>query len=93
MGDTSVILAGARTPIGRLLGGLGALSAAELGGIAINAARAQLAPDGVDGVVLGQVLPGRKAGQAPFRQAAHAGVCPSRCRPSASTRCACRASR
>ena len=38
MPDSSVIVAGARTPIGRLLGGLKGFSAAELGGFAIKGA-------------------------------------------------------
>ncbi len=72
----SVIVAGARTPIGRLLGGLQGLSGAELGGIAIKAAlqRAGVSSDQVDYVIMGQVLQAG-AGQIPARQAAdHAGV-------------------
>ena len=67
----SVIVAGARTPIGRLLGGLSELSAADLGGVAIKAAleRAGVAPDRVDYVIMGQVLQAG-AGQIPARQAA-----------------------
>ena len=67
----SVIVAGARTPIGRLLGGLKELSAADLGGVAIKAAleRAGVAPDGVDYVIMGQVLQAG-TGQIPARQAA-----------------------
>ncbi|MFF5245355.1 acetyl-CoA C-acetyltransferase [Streptosporangium sp. NPDC000095] len=67
----SVIVAGARTPIGRLLGSLSGLSAAELGGIAIKAAleRSGVAPDAVQYVIMGQVLQAG-AGQVPSRQAA-----------------------
>ncbi len=67
----SVIVAGARTPMGRLLGGLADLSAADLGGVAIKAAlaRAGVAPDQVQYVILGQVLQAG-AGQIPARQAA-----------------------
>ena len=67
----SVIVAGARTPIGRLLGGLKELSAADLGGVAITAAleRAGVAPDQVDYVIMGQVLQAG-TGQIPARQAA-----------------------
>ena len=70
MGST-VIVAGARTPIGRLLGGLKDLSAADLGGVAIKAAleRAGVAADQVDYVIMGQVLQAG-AGQIPARQAA-----------------------
>ncbi|MDH2429995.1 acetyl-CoA C-acetyltransferase [Sphaerisporangium sp. TRM90804] len=67
----SVIVAGARTPIGRLLGSLSSLSAVELGGIAIKAAleRAGVAPGQVQYVIMGQVLQAG-AGQIPSRQAA-----------------------
>ncbi|GLW24661.1 acetyl-CoA C-acetyltransferase [Microbispora triticiradicis] len=67
----SVIVAGARTPIGRLLGSLSGLSAVELGGIAIRAAleRAGVSPDQVQYVIMGQVLQAG-AGQIPSRQAA-----------------------
>ncbi|WP_405395763.1 acetyl-CoA C-acetyltransferase [Microbispora hainanensis] len=67
----SVIVAGARTPIGRLLGSLSDLSAVELGGIAIKAAleRAGVSPDKVQYVIMGQVLQAG-AGQIPSRQAA-----------------------
>jgi acetyl-CoA C-acetyltransferase len=68
---TSVIVAGARTPIGRLLGSLKDFSATDLGGIAIKAAleRAGVSPDQVDYVIMGQVLQAG-AGQMPARQAA-----------------------
>ncbi len=67
----SVIVAGARTPIGRLLGSLSGLTAAELGGIAIKAAleRSGVAPEAVQYVIMGQVLQAG-AGQIPSRQAA-----------------------
>ena len=67
----SVIVAGARTPIGKLSGALSALSAADLGGHAIAAAlaRAGVAPDEVDHVIMRQVLTAGQ-GQVPARQAA-----------------------
>ena len=54
----SVIVAGARTPMGRLLGSLKDLPRADLGGVAIKAAleRAGVAPDQVDYVIMGQVI-------------------------------------
>ncbi|MDP9860802.1 MULTISPECIES: acetyl-CoA C-acetyltransferase [Streptosporangium] len=69
--SASVIVAGARTPIGRLLGSLAGLSAVELGGIAIKAAleRSGVAPEAVQYVIMGQVLQAG-AGQIPSRQAA-----------------------
>ncbi len=75
-GTPSVIVAGARTPMGRLLGSLKDFSGAELGGFAIKAAleRSGVAPDQVDYVIMGQVLLAG-AGQCPARQAAvHAGI-------------------
>ncbi|MFB9249759.1 acetyl-CoA C-acetyltransferase [Sphaerisporangium melleum] len=67
----SVIVAGARTPIGRLLGALSGLSAVELGGLAIKAAleRAGVGPEQVQYVIMGQVLQAGQ-GQIPSRQAA-----------------------
>ncbi|WP_162795025.1 acetyl-CoA C-acetyltransferase, partial [Nonomuraea lactucae] len=67
----SVIVAGARTPIGRLLGSLSGLAAVDLGGIAIKAAleRAGVGPEDVEYVIMGQVLQAG-AGQIPSRQAA-----------------------
>ena len=67
----SVIVAGARTPIGKLQGALAALTAMDLGGAAIRAAleRAGVAPHDVDYVVMGQVLLAG-VGQMPARQAA-----------------------
>ncbi|MGI8328997.1 acetyl-CoA C-acetyltransferase [Actinomadura scrupuli] len=68
---TSVIVAGARTPIGRLLGSLKDFSAVDLGAIAVRAAleRAGITGDQVEYVILGQVLQAG-AGQIPSRQAA-----------------------
>src|SRR3954462_8185842 len=73
----SVIVGGARTPMGRLLGSLKDFSAAELGGVAIKAAleRAGITGDQVDYVVMGQVLQAG-AGQNPARPAAVAGGIP-----------------
>ncbi|MCD4534442.1 acetyl-CoA C-acetyltransferase [Nocardioides sp. cx-169] len=73
----SVIVAGARTPIGRLLGGFKGLSAAELGGHAIKGAleKAGVSGDQVDYVIMGQVILAG-AGQNPARTAAVAGGVP-----------------
>ena len=67
----SYIVAGARTPIGKMSGALASLSAADLGGAAIAAAleRAGVAPEEVDHVLMGQVLMAGQ-GQVPSRQAA-----------------------
>jgi len=67
----SYIVAGARTPIGKLSGALAPFSAAELGGFAIAAAlqRAGIAPDQIEHVIMGQVLTAGQ-GQMPARQAA-----------------------
>ena len=67
----SYIVAGARTPIGKMSGALASLTAADLGGAAIEAAleRAGVAPDEVDHVIMGQVLMAGQ-GQVPSRQAA-----------------------
>ena len=67
----SYLVAGARTPIGKLSGALASRSAADLGGHAIAAAleRAGVAPDEVDHVIMGQVLMAGQ-GQVPSRQAA-----------------------
>ncbi|HEX5428800.1 MAG TPA: acetyl-CoA C-acetyltransferase [Pedococcus sp.] len=67
----SVIVAGARTPMGRLLGSLKDFSGADLGGFAIKGAldKAGVSPDQVDYVIMGQVLQAG-AGQIPARQAA-----------------------
>jgi len=68
---TSVIVSGARTPMGRLLGNLKDLQATQLGAIAIKAAleRGGVSPDQVQYVIMGQVLQAG-AGQIPARQAA-----------------------
>jgi acetyl-CoA C-acetyltransferase len=67
----SYIVAGARTPIGKMSGALAGFSAAELGGFAIKAAleRAGVAPEEVEHVIMGQVLMAGQ-GQVPSRQAA-----------------------
>ncbi len=67
---STVILAAARTPIGKMGGGLASLDATELGGLAIGAAleRAGVEPDQVEHVVMGQVLQAGQ-GQIPSRQA------------------------
>src|SRR6201998_3260643 len=69
--SASVIVGGARTPIGRLLGALKGFSGVELGGIAIEAAleRSGVPPDRVQYVILGQVLQAGE-GQITARQAA-----------------------
>ena len=66
----TVILGAARTPVGKLGGGLSSLHPTDLGGIAIKAAleRAEVAPEQVQHVVMGQVLQAG-AGQIPSRQA------------------------
>jgi acetyl-CoA C-acetyltransferase len=76
-GRDPVIVGGARTPIGRLLGSLAGFSGADLGGIAIKAAleRSGVAPDQVNYVIMGQVLQAG-AGQIPARQAAVAAGVP-----------------
>src|SRR5688500_5359522 len=67
----SVIVHGARTPMGRLLGALTPLPATGLGSVAIRAAleRSGVGPDRIDYVIMGQVLQAG-AGQIPARQAA-----------------------
>ncbi|MEY2754847.1 MAG: hypothetical protein RJB65_1205 [Actinomycetota bacterium] len=67
----SYIVAGARTPIGKMSGALSSFSAADLGGFAIKAAleRAGVAPEEVEHVIMGQVLMAGQ-GQVPSRQAA-----------------------
>ncbi len=67
----SYIVAGARTPIGKLSGALASFSAADLGGMAIKAAleRAGVSPGEVEHVLMGQVLMAGQ-GQVPSRQAA-----------------------
>ncbi len=67
----SYIVAGARTPIGKMSGALASFSAADLGGFAIAAAleRSGVAPEEVQHVIMGQVLMAGQ-GQVPSRQAA-----------------------
>jgi acetyl-CoA C-acetyltransferase len=64
-----VIASGARTPIGRFLGGLSTLSASDLGGIAIKEAvkRSGVSATDVNGIIMGHVCPAG-IGQAPARQ-------------------------
>jgi acetyl-CoA C-acetyltransferase len=73
----SVIVAGARTPMGRLLGSLKDFSGAQLGGVAIKSAleRAGVSPEQVQYTIMGQVLTAG-AGQIPARQAAVAAGIP-----------------
>ncbi|UQR66629.1 acetyl-CoA C-acetyltransferase [Bradyrhizobium sp. C-145] len=72
-----VIVSAARTPVGSFNGAFGALTAHELGAVAIKGAleRAKVAPEEVDEVILGQVLAGGE-GQNPARQAAMAAGIP-----------------
>ncbi len=69
--DPTVIVAGARTPMGRMSGSLKGFSGSDLGGFAIKGAleKAGVAPDAVDYVIMGQVLTAGE-GQVPARQAA-----------------------
>ncbi|HEY0218731.1 MAG TPA: acetyl-CoA C-acetyltransferase, partial [Afipia sp.] len=69
--DPVVIVSAARTPLGRFMGDLSSISGHKLGSRAITAAveRAGLAPDRIDEVFMGCVLPAGQ-GQAPARQAA-----------------------
>ena len=70
MNDPIVIAAAARTPMGGFLGELAAVPAPQLGAVAIRAAvaRAGVAPETIDEVIMGNVLPAGQ-GQAPARQA------------------------
>ncbi|WP_199034587.1 acetyl-CoA C-acyltransferase [Glycomyces salinus] len=79
MNDSTVILAAARTPVGRFNGALADIPATDLAGTAIRAAleRAGVDPERVDQVILGQVLPAG-CGQNPARQAAVAAGVPMR---------------
>ena len=72
----SVIVAGARTPMGRLLGAFKGLSASDLGGAAIAGAleRAGVAPDQVDYVIMGQVIQAGSGQNAARPAAAKAGI-------------------
>jgi acetyl-CoA C-acetyltransferase len=74
---TPVIVSGARTPIGKFLGGLSSFSAPQLGAIAIRAAldRAKVNPADINDVILGNVV-SAGLGQAPARQAALNGGVP-----------------
>lgn len=91
--DPIVIASATRTPIGGFQGDFASLAAPQLGSAAIGAAlaRAGLAPERIDEVLMGCVLPAGQ-GQAPARQAALGAGLP-RSRPAArrSTRCAARA--
>ncbi|MBO0594488.1 acetyl-CoA C-acetyltransferase [Nesterenkonia sp. E16_7] len=71
MTSGSVILGGSRTPIGKLMGGLSSLTAAQLGSAAISSAlqKTGVRPDQVDYVIMGQVIQAG-AGQNPARTAA-----------------------
>jgi acetyl-CoA C-acetyltransferase len=73
----AVIVAGARTPIGKLSGALAGFTAMDLGGFAIAEAlvRAGITPDQVDYVLMGQVLQAGQ-GQITARQAAAKGGIP-----------------
>lgn len=68
---TSVIVAGARTPVGKLMGSLKAFSGSDLGAVAIKGAleKAKVPASAVEYVIMGQVLTAG-AGQMPARQAA-----------------------
>ena len=70
LNDPIVIVGAARTPMGGFQGELAPLSASDLGAAAIRAAveRAHIAPEDVDEVIMGNVLPAGQ-GQAPARQA------------------------
>lgn len=72
-----VILSAARTPIGKLMGGLSSLSAPDLGAISIKAAidRAGIDPSAINETIMGQVVQAG-SGQAPARQAAIKGGVP-----------------
>src|SRR5436305_321901 len=73
----SVIVAGARTPIGKFAGGFKDLQAVDLGAVAVReaVARSRVDPDRIDYVILGQVLQAG-AGQITARQAAIAAGIP-----------------
>jgi acetyl-CoA C-acetyltransferase len=72
----SVIIGGARTPIGKLSGAFGSFSATDLGGFAIKAAleRAGVSPDQVDYVLMGQVLQAGVGQMTALQAAAKAGI-------------------
>jgi acetyl-CoA C-acetyltransferase len=74
-----VIVSACRTPVGRFLGGLSTIPAPRLGAIVVQEAvkRAKVAPESIDEVLMGCVVPAGQ-GQAPARQAAiHAGLPPT----------------
>ncbi|KQL58851.1 MULTISPECIES: acetyl-CoA C-acetyltransferase [Bacillaceae] len=73
----SVIIDGARTPIGKMGGALASFKATDLGGFALKEAltRSQLDPEAVDEVIMGHVLQAG-VGQLPSRQAMHAAGIP-----------------
>ncbi len=73
----SYLIAGCRTPIGKLLGGLSSSAAPQLGAIAVREviSRANIAPEDVEEVIFGNVLQAG-VGQAPARQAALLGGLP-----------------
>ena len=75
--NTVVSVSGARTPFGRLMGGLSSLSAPQLGAVAISGAleKGGVPAEAVDQVIMGQVL-GAGVGQMPARQAALAAGIP-----------------
>nr|MDP9125143.1 acetyl-CoA C-acetyltransferase [Pseudomonadota bacterium] len=77
MSDSIVIVSAARTPIGGMLGDFAALSAWELGAVAIKAAveRAGVPGDAVDEALIGNCLMAGQ-GQAPARQAARGAKLP-----------------
>ena len=68
-GSTSVLVSGARTPMGRLLGSLKSFSGADLGGFAIKAAleRAGIGGDQVEYVARARSRPGRRPSRAASR--------------------------
>ncbi len=75
---TPVVLSGARTPVGRFLGGLSPMSAPELGAVALREAvsRADVPAAEIDEVIMGNVV-SAGVGQAPARQAAVNGGVPA----------------
>src|SRR3978361_2375377 len=75
--DPVVIVSAARTPLGKFMGDLSSFSAHKLGSHVISAAveRAKLAPERIDEVFMGCVLPAGQ-GQAPARQAARGAKLP-----------------
>src|SRR5271154_7274904 len=75
--DPVVIVSAARTPLGKFMGDLTPFSAHKLGSHVIGAAveRAKLAPERIDEVFMGNVLPAGQ-GQAPARQAARSAKLP-----------------